>query len=476
MNKNDSKLINLHLKGFKFLIILLIACSSFIILLIYFNMSPVTFIKFMFEKFGIDSEYYDNTNLYYYSESIDESESIKSFLTNLHETDKLVTSELNIGTDVTENFLTYAGLAGDFSYLSKLVTTWDNKFLAFNNSKLFLFQILRDKIYLQSLSVPGVKKIEFAYIFKSGNILFCDNKNAYYSNDNLLTYHMSNVLDIDGKKYLANEHSNFFSLVIDGRQIINDKEIRVWGNYTNYGEWQPGVIRSEQVQVWYTIDEGKTIKSAYKFGDTNPKLVYRHIHAVNICPWDKTFWVQTGDGLNECHWIQGKYNWEEDSWSWDVKASGDQMSYSKSTGFVFHDNYVFWSDDSSEPKNHGIWKTPYSNLISKNIDASLFEKVLSTDKEIGWFIGNNEGFMLASQYFKSQDNKYKIFITDNGGLNWRILNTAFQVINIHPPNAFGNILGNYFINQDTFEAVHFWDWTPSIFVNSYLEKDKISKK
>lgn len=474
-NKDKSKLISSYPLRYKVLIVLLITCLSFIIVLIYFDKTPSSFLKLIFGKNSIQSEKFDNSSLYSYSEPVDQLETINSILDVLEESDASSIPKIDIGTDVTDKFLNYASIVDDFSSLSNLVTTWDNKYLAFNNSKLFLFQILGNKIYLRSLDVPGVEKIEFAYIFKSGNILFCDYKNAYYSHDNLLTFHKSNILDVDDKQYLADDHGNFFSLGIDGRQIIDGKEIRVWDNYTNYGAWQPGISRSEQVQVWYTIDEGKTIKVAYKFGYTHPKLLCRHIHAVNICPWDNTFWVQTGDMSNECHWIQGKYNWEEDSWSWDVKASGDHMSYYKSSGFVFHDNYVFWSDDSSDPKKHGIWKTIYSNLTGKNIDTNLFEKVLNTDKEIAKLVGNNEGFMIASQYFKSDDNKYKIFTTDNGGLTWQTTNTSFQIINIHPPNAYGQILGNYFINQETFEAIHFWDGGPSIFINSYLKRPRILK-
>ncbi|OGU64875.1 MAG: hypothetical protein A2W30_02750 [Ignavibacteria bacterium RBG_16_36_9] len=473
--KNKVSLISRHPLNLQVLIVLLITSLSFISILIYLDQSPFSFFKSIFGKIGIQPEKFDNSSLYSYSEPVDHLEVIHSILDVLAESDASSIPKIDIGTDVTDKFLNYANIVEDFSSLSNLVTTWDNKYLAFNNSKLFLFQILRNKIYLRSLDVPGIENIKFAYIFKSGNILFCDYKNAYYSNDNLLTFNKSNILDVDGKQYLANDHGNFFSIGIDGRQIIDDKEIRVWGNYINYGAWQPGISRSEEVQVWYTTDEGKTIKAAYKFGYSNPRLLSRHIHAVNMCPWDNTFWVQTGDMSNECHWIQGKYNWKEDSWSWNVKASGDHMSYYKSTGFVFHNNYVFWSNDSSDPKKYGIWKTPYSNLTGKNIDTNLFEKVLRTDKEISNLVGNNEGFMIASQYFKSNDNKYKIFATYDGGLTWRTTNTFFQILNIHLPNAYGQILGNYFINQETFDAIHYWDMAPSIFINSYLKKTQLTK-
>ncbi len=456
-------------------IVLLIICLSFIIILIYFDITPSSFIKSIFEKISIQSEKIDNSNSYSYSEPVDHIESVQSILNLLKENGSEAIPDIDIGTDVTEEFLNYANMVNDFGNLSNLVTTWDNKYLAYNNSKLFLFQVLGNKIYLRSLDVPGVKKIKFAYIFESGNIIFCDYDNAYYSHDNLLSFQKSSVLDADGKQYLASKHGNFFSLGIDSRQIIKNKEIRVWGNYTNYGDWQPGVSRSEQIQVWYTVDEGKTIKIAYKFGYTTPKLICRHIHAVNMCPWDNTFWIQSGDMNNECHWIQGKYNWEEDKWHWEVKASGDHMSYYKSTGFVFYDNYVFWADDSSDPEKHGIWRTAYSNLINKKIDTNRFEKILDTNKEIAKLVGNKEGFMIASQYFKSDDNKYKIFVTANGGETWKISNTTFQIINIHPPNVFGQILGNYFINQETFEAIHYWDGGPSIFINSYLKNSKLLK-
>ena len=455
----------------KFFALLLLLCLGFLFYLVLTNLSPLSAVNKLIKNFQSKGTVYDNTDLYSFSKPLDESEMIEEIISILEDKNESQMLEKSIGINVTDEFLNYANLVSDFSNLTKVITSWDNKLLAFDNSKLFLFQILDNKIYLKFLKVPNIEKISFAYIFKSGSILFCDYQNAYYSQDNLTTFHKSKVLDIDGQPFAANDHGNFFSLIIDNRQIIDGKEIRVWGNYSNYGVWEPGVKRSEQVQVWYTIDEGKTIKAAYKFGYNNPEIRYRHIHAVNMCPWDNSFWVQTGDMSNECHWIQGNYNFENDSWTWDVIASGDQMSNYKSTGFVFRDNYVFWADDSSDPVKHGIWKTKYSNLTSGNINSELFEKVFSTDKEIGMMIGNSEGLMLASQYFKSNDNRYKIFSSFDGGLTWKTINTSLQILNIHPPNAFGKILGNYYINQDTFEAIHFWDGGSSIFINSYLKKN-----
>lgn len=458
----------------KVLIILLFLCLTFIALLIYTDYSPSSLFNSVLQNISSEPKQFDNSNLYTHSEPIDHLESVNSILNVLKKPDTSSAPETDIGIDVTDRFINYTTLVSDFSNLSNLIASWDNNYLAFYDQKLLLFKILKNKIYLKTLDVPGINEIRFAYIFKNGNILFTDYTNAYYSHDNLTTFHKSDILDIDGKKYSPNKYGNFFSLVIDGRQFIDNKEIRVWGNYATYGVWQPGISRSEQIQVWYTIDEGKTIKTAYKFGHNIPKLSARHVHAVNMCPWDNTFWVQTGDMKNECHWIQGKYNWKQDSWSWDVKASGDHMSYFKSTGFVFLDNYVFWADDSSDPEKHGIWKTPYSNLIANNIDIKLFEKVFDTDQKIISLYGNNKGFMIASQYFKSNDNKYKIFSTSDGGSTWLTKITAFQIVNIHPPNAFGQILGNYFVNQQTFEAVHFWDLAPSVFINSYLKKSQLS--
>lgn len=456
----------------RILLVLLTACVGFILLLFFFNQTPVSLIKLIFQKAGIETEFYDTTDLYNFSKPADHMDIINKILEAVEKSDTGLSQKNDTGQDVTQQFRSYAANSENFANLSNIITTWDNKYLAFNNSKLFLFQIEGNKIYLRTLNVPEIEKIEFAYIFKSGNILFCDSKNAYYSHDNLLTFHKSNILDVDGNQYSANDHGSFFSLCIDDRQIINGKEVRVWGNYTNYGQWQPGASRSEQVQVFYTIDEGVTIKVAYKFGFSRPELSSRHVHAVNMCPWDNSFWVQTGDGVNECHWMQGKYDWENDTWNWNLVASGDELSFSKSTGFVFHDGFVFWSDDSSDPKKHGIWKTPYSNLVSNDIDTMLFEKALDIDKEIAMLVGNREGLMIASQYFKSADNRYKVFLSNDAGLTWQTINTSFQIANLHPPNRFGHLLGNYFVNQETFEAMHYWNMSPSILINSYMSNTK----
>lgn len=461
---------------FTLLALLFTVCFCFLIILFYLNTSPYSAINLLLGTLKNKELVYDTSNLYEYSEPVSHLHTVKRFVDLIGNPDLINDSASTIGVDVKSAFLQYVSLAEDFSNISNLITSWYDKYLAFNDRKLYLFQVKNGKIFMKSLDVPDIDRIEYAYIFKSGNIMFCDNQNAYYSHDNLFSYQKSELLDIDGKAYVPNKYGNFFSLAVDGIQTIDGKEIRVWGNYSNYGVWKPGKERSEQLQVWYTIDEGKTIKSAYKFTHSEPKLLARHIHAVNMCPWDNSFWLQTGDGLNECHWLQGKYDWDEDLWNWRLIASGDEMSYYKSTGFAFYDNYVFWADDSSDPSKHGIWKTPYTNLISSKIDINQFEKSLSTNKEFGLFAGNEKGFLIASQYFKSPDSKYKIFVSRDGGVNWMSINTTYQIINLIPPNQHGVILGNYFINQETLEAVHQWDWKPSIFVNSYLDERIIIKR
>ena len=144
--KNKVSLISRHPLNLQVLIVLLITSLSFISILIYLDQSPFSFFKSIFGKIGIQPEKFDNSSLYSYSEPVDHLEVIHSILDVLAESDASSIPKIDIGTDVTDKFLNYANIVEDFSSLSNLVTTWDNKYLAFNNSKLFLFQILGNKI------------------------------------------------------------------------------------------------------------------------------------------------------------------------------------------------------------------------------------------------------------------------------------------------------------------------------------------
>ncbi len=442
---------------------------GFILLLAYSNQSPIRFAKSILSSFTDKQQKYDNTNVVNKIEPFDESEIISSLLKIINQSGKTFKQENVTGENVTMNFTKFAELSEDFKSLSYIISSWENKFLAYDKSTLFLFQIAGNDIFLRKLKVTDVEKIEYAFIFKSGNILFGDHQNLYYSDDNLSTYNKSKIFDANGDEFIPDQFGNFYCLVTDLRQIIDGKELRVWGNYTNYGAWVPGAERSTQVQVWYTADEGKTIRMAYKF-NTDSTVRARHVHSVNFCSWDNSFWIQTGDMYGECNWLQGNYNFESDTWSWNVKATGDHLSYYKTTGFVFHNDTLFWADDSSDPKKHGIWKTPYSNMIADKIDQTKFQKAFDSDKEMTNFTGHPDGFMLGVQDFKSLDGKHKIFISQDGGLSWRTIETAYQIANIHRKNDFGLVVGNYFVNQPSFESIHFWDWKPSLFVNSYIRK------
>jgi hypothetical protein len=377
-----------------------------------------------------------------------------------------------IGKNVTDYFNYYAESLEYLGGVESIVANWDNKFLAYDNESLTLYQINNKQLYYSRLEVPDVYEIEFAFIFESGNILWCDRSECYYSHDNLQTYNKALVYDIQGQPYKPNSYGNFFSLVIDNRQFINDKEIRVWGNYTNNGRWSPGNSQSENVQIWYTVDEGKTIRTAFSF-DNRPGLtgIYcRHVHAVNISPTDNSFWVQTGDYTGECHWMRGFYNYEKDVWNFEVMASGDHLSHYKTTGFVFYNDYVYWGNDAQDPQLYGVWRTPYSNFLNGNFNPDLFEHVLQTEKVICNFVGDRSGIMIASECHEGcrPDGTSKIYYSNDGGNSWETRNTYRMVLNIHPPNTFGGILGNYFDNECSMAGIHHWNKKPSLFLSAYF--------
>ncbi|HSL90920.1 MAG TPA: hypothetical protein VK870_16585 [Ignavibacteriaceae bacterium] len=125
----------------RILLVLLTACVGFILSLFFFNQTPVSFVKLIFQKAGIETEFYDTTDLYIFSKPADHMDILNEILEVVEKSGTGLIPGNDAGQDVTQQFRSYAANAENFANLSNIVATWDNKYLAFNNSKLFLFQI-----------------------------------------------------------------------------------------------------------------------------------------------------------------------------------------------------------------------------------------------------------------------------------------------------------------------------------------------
>jgi hypothetical protein len=260
----------------------------------------------------------------------------------------------------------------------------DNKRLKFDGASLHL-SLDNGDTYPTSLDLTGICDIiTRAKLYENGNILFANQTQCFYSTDSLATYHESTVLEVNGNPFVPDTYDNFKTLFENTPVIIDGKEIDVWGNYST---------DSTQIRGWYTIDSGITIQSCFANNSTIPGQNFRHIHGIAYNPDDDTFYMFYGDdtsGINK-----GTYDWDEDQWSWEVLVDGDHgAGYYKITGLQFHDNYVYWTSDSSSLDTHGVWKSPLADY-GVNEDSYTRLRILP-GASIGLF--GTRGTMIVAGY------------------------------------------------------------------------------
>ncbi len=229
---------------------------------------------------------------------------------------------------------------------------------------------------INSMDFADYQKIEFSYIFSNGNLIFATQNKVYKSTDYLASITEITVYDIDGSEYsnVANS-TNYRNIAYHVPVYQNGVEILVWGNYTNYG------FANTNVNIYYTTANLTNVIIVYQFGynstypnasgNENNNIICRHVHAVNWDSYIKKYWICTGDGTNECHWI----TLDPANWSSEVIKSGNATSYYKSGSLFFDENYIYWIADVDEEGNlkNGVWRCLRTGLDNEDNFVNLLE-------------------------------------------------------------------------------------------------------
>ena len=251
-------------------------------------------------------------------------------------------------------------------------TQRDNKAFGFTDSAVLLSED-NARTWPYSLAFPEARHITFSHIFQNGNILFSTAAQLYLSTDNLKTCRPITVKDAEGRDYLPHTPKNadhpgwyFHPLCGVNSWDVNGVEMLVWGNYCNV---MGGAV---PVNIFYSTDNGQTVKIAYAFGqnphfrddgsagggetgtllgDARNPVICRHIHCVAYNPAENAFYACTGDidkpEGHECHWLRGTYDPTKDQWQWTVIVSSDSNSRYKCGGINFVDGMVYWIADAN---------------------------------------------------------------------------------------------------------------------------------
>lgn len=269
-----------------------------------------------------------------------------------------------------------------------------NKAFGFSDNSIFLSE---DNSYTwpHRSAFPDARNIQFSHIFENGNILFATRTKLYLSTDNLRSYNEITLKYPDGRDCLPHTPQDpnrpgwyFTTLTGVNSWRIDDREMLVWGNYGNV------VGGPTPTNIYYSTDNGQTVKIAYAFGqnpyrhdtdstgkllgDPDNQVFCRHIHSVAYNPDENAFYACTGDGDRptgfECHWLRGTYDAAKDSWNWKVIVSDRLNSRYKSGGINFVDGQLYWISDANGPKPHdrGVFSCDPADIDNPERHRMLF--------------------------------------------------------------------------------------------------------
>jgi len=276
----------------------------------------------------------------------------------------------------------------------------DNKAFGYVDEKVFLSED-NGRTWPHSAAFPDARHIVFSCILANGNILFSALAKLYLSTDNLKTYNEITVRNTDSTDYIPHTPKNadrpgwyFHNLAGVDTFDVNGSEMLVWGNYCNV------IGGASPVNIYYSTDNGQTVKIAYSFGQNpcnrdngsggggttgtplgnadNP-VICRHVHCVTYNPAEDAFYACTGDrdrgDRHECHWLRGTYDGKKDRWHWKVIVSGPSNSRFKCGGINFVDGMCYWISDSNGPKpyDRGVFRCDPADIPDLDKHTLLFD-------------------------------------------------------------------------------------------------------
>jgi len=318
-------------------------------------------------------------------------------------------------------------------------TQRDNKAFGFSEGTIFLSED-NSRTWPHSTAFPNAQNITFSCILKNGNILFATRAKLYLSTDNLKTYKQITVKDTDGTDYIPHTPKNadrpgWYFHPLDGVHTwdVNGVEMLVWGNYCNV---LGGAV---PVNIYYSTDNGQTVKIAYAFGqnpyyqDNGPRggskgtllgdpdnpVICRHMHCVAYNPAENAFYACTGDRErpegHECHWMRGTYDAKKDKWHWEVIVSDASNSRYKCGGINFVDGKVYWIADANGPKPHdrGIFCCDPADIANPEKHTMLFNPEYECANMI-----IQDGVILASHYATASPYTMGLIISLDMGRTW----------------------------------------------------------
>ena len=281
------------------------------------------------------------------------------------------------------------------------------------------------KTWIYSDNILG--DITAYHFFSDGTIMLCSPTKVFWST-NYTQWNESTVYDHDGSIFVPT--GKHFSAMQTGDKLdfVGDTEIHSWGDYVDYGE----------ARIWYTVDNGRTIKCSIKFGVTPLGGVVRsirHTHRVYYHAKTNYWYLTTGDEGSECMIIRGRYEPSADTWDWQILASG--IEYKFGNIMIDDNNIAYVITDYTDPSlidKKGIYRVHASNLG----DISKYRIIYKCDPA--------EWGAIAPLSLLMDNNGNKVLLPDylGGGFIW----VARDGLNFKRVNVPGGILIGYTIGEN----------------------------
>jgi hypothetical protein len=316
----------------------------------------------------------------------------------------------------------------------------DNQAFGYTDGEVFLSED-NGRTWPYRAEFADAGKITFSVILASGNVLFGTLAKLYCSTDKLESFEEVTVTDFSGVDYLPHTPQNadlpgwyYHTLTGTNTWEIGGKEILVWGNYCNV------LGGAAPVNIYYSTDQGRTVKIAYSFGqnpyyrdngsrgggstgtllgDPDNPVICRHVHSVAYNPAEDAFYACTGDRTrpegHECHWLRGTYDWKADRWDWKVVVSDESNTRYKSGGINFVDGKMYWAADANGPKPHdrGIFCCDPADLADPEKHTRLFNPQVESAIMI-----IQDGVILASHCAPASPLATGIIFSPDMGKTW----------------------------------------------------------
>ncbi len=316
----------------------------------------------------------------------------------------------------------------------------DNKAFGYSDGEVFLSEDC-GRTWPHRAAFADAREIVFSRILKNGNVLFSALAKLYLSTDNLKTCKQITIKNADGSDYLPHAPQKaelpgwyFHSLTGEMTWDVKGKEMLVWGNYCNV------IGGASPVNIYYSTDQGQTVKIAYSFGQNphfrdngsggggetgtllgNPDnpVICRHVHCVAYNPVEDAFYACTGDGDRpegfECHWLRGTYDAGKDAWDWKVILSDHLNSRYKCGGITFVDGKVYWISDSNgpEPYDRGVFCCDPADITH----PEKHERLFNPGVESGVMI-IQDGVILASHCAPASPMATGFIVSTDMGKTW----------------------------------------------------------